>query len=171
MNQSDEAVAREVVDKAIDYGMGAPWPDRPPQNPLPICEQDLKDRILDALSAKTKEIERLNKMLLDIGYEAAFPKDIDFVDEDGTERTLTWITGDGPEYNSPSYWGVTEAHPKISAIKSELSEVGKALKELDEGFAKALKNKPNTLEKIGLNIVRSITLTALSRPLMKEVMK
>lgn len=93
---------------------------------------------IDGLKKIFEELAVTRKQLLDLSMDAAFPHDIDFVDEDGTERTLTWITGDGPEYNSPSYWGVEEAHPKIEALKKELQSLKSYSTGEVEEVAKAL---------------------------------
>lgn len=58
-------LAEEIVGQAISYGMGASWPNRPPQNPLPlpICEGDLTERITKAIFTERRRGEKLVKAL------------------------------------------------------------------------------------------------------------
>jgi len=85
-----------------------------------------KPNIYDELAALREECARLKKanelyekQLTDIGYEAAFPKNIIFYD-DGTEREIEWVTGDGPEYNSPSCWVTTDKSQELSELRAQL---------------------------------------------------
>lgn len=55
------------------------------------------------------------------------PQEIIFTDDDGEERELEYVVGDGPEYDSPSGYCVKEPHPKIASLEKQVKEMREAL--------------------------------------------
>lgn len=55
------------------------------------------------------------------------PEKIVFFDDDGEEREIEYVIGDGPEYDSPDWYQATEPHPKIAQLEADKKELEERL--------------------------------------------